>query len=317
MMNHNPDPNNFTTAEAARFLQLHDPAATAFTFQTFDDDSNRVDPSLVRVLHGPLEQHAAALTRLNDKGAGIFVTVNQTDLKGRKTENITKVRAVFVDLDGAPIEPVMRNRVKPHIIVATSHEKFHCYWLVRDLPLDAFASVQRAIANRYGGDTAICDLPRVMRLPGFYHRKREPFLIRIISTNQTPPYPASYFERAPAEQHTPGDKDDPATDRDIILAAGALEVLPPAMEWKNRNYIGMATWRATDGHIEGFEAWCRWLKRSGRFNEQAAEKQWRRYSKSEPVKLGLGTLIFLANEVDPEWRQKLTDALTAMWRRAS
>jgi hypothetical protein len=43
---------------------------------------------------------------LNREGAGVFVTVNETDLKGRTAKNITSVRAVFVDLDGAPLEPV-------------------------------------------------------------------------------------------------------------------------------------------------------------------------------------------------------------------
>ncbi|MGY2905232.1 DNA-primase RepB domain-containing protein [Bradyrhizobium sp. URHC0002] len=291
---------------AARFLKLLDPDATSFTFQTVDDDRDRNRPQLRRVLHGNLDQHVAILTRLNNKGAGVFVTVNETDLKGRKAENVVQIRAVFLDLDGSPLQPVLENQVQPHIVVETSAGKFHAYWRVKDLPLDDFQGVQQAIANRYQGDSSVCDLPRVMRLPGFYHRKREPFRVRIYSSIETPPYPASYFERPPAEPHRSGDKEE-VTTREIILATAALEVLPPAMEWKNRNYIGMATWRATDGHDEGLEAWCRWLERSGRFNERAARRQWKRYCKSKPVKLGLGTLIFLADVADPEWREKLVE----------
>ena len=37
--------------EAARFLTALDPDATAFTFQTFDDEQERKDTKLVRVLH--------------------------------------------------------------------------------------------------------------------------------------------------------------------------------------------------------------------------------------------------------------------------
>ena len=68
--------------EAARFLTALDPDATAFTFQTFDDEQERKDTKLVRVLHGTLTQHAKTLLSLNARGAGIFVTVNETDGTG-------------------------------------------------------------------------------------------------------------------------------------------------------------------------------------------------------------------------------------------
>jgi hypothetical protein len=38
--------------------------------------------------------------RLNAGGAGVYVTVNQTNGKGRKATDIVRVRALFVDLDG-------------------------------------------------------------------------------------------------------------------------------------------------------------------------------------------------------------------------
>lgn len=51
-----------------------------------------------------------------------------------------------------------------------------------------FRPLQHALANKFGGDPSVCDLPRVMRLPGFIHQKRAPFLSRIISLEQRPPY---------------------------------------------------------------------------------------------------------------------------------
>src|SRR5262245_34977334 len=86
---------------AERFLRALDPEATRFTFQTFDDNKDRKDKSVARVLHGTLAEHWGTLVKLNEQGAGIFVTINRTDLKGRTAENITGIRAVFVDLDGA------------------------------------------------------------------------------------------------------------------------------------------------------------------------------------------------------------------------
>jgi hypothetical protein len=186
-----------TTApkDAARFLACLDPEATSFTFQTFDDNAERRDKTLARIFHGPLAERAAELARLNALGAGIFVTVNETDGKGRKKQNIIRVRAVFVDLDGAPLEPVMANGRRPHIIVETSPGKWHAYWLA-DLPLDRFGPVQKTLIGQFGSDPSVHDLPRVMRLPGYEHRKGKPFLIEIKSTNDHAPFSAADFPKA-------------------------------------------------------------------------------------------------------------------------
>ena len=155
-----------------------------FTFQTFDDDQSRKDKNLVRVLHGTLNRHGTTLKTLNQNGAGIFVTVNQTNLKGRKAANIVKVRAAFLDLDGSPVEPVLDHTLEPNIIVESSPARWHAYWLC-ELPCEEFSAVQLGLAEKFNGDTSVHDLPRVMRLPGFYHlkcgvgRKLEPFLTRI------------------------------------------------------------------------------------------------------------------------------------------
>jgi RepB DNA-primase from phage plasmid/Primase C terminal 2 (PriCT-2) len=298
--------NNPDIAEAARFLKLHDPNATGFTFQTIDDDNKRDSGHLRRVMHGSLEKCAARLVKLNRQGAGVFVCINQTTLCDRRIrENIVRVRAIFADLDGAPLDPVLAHHIKPHIIVETSPRKFHRYWLVVGLPLDEFFSVQKALAEKFGGDPSVCDLPRIMRLPGFHHRKREPFLVRIISSNiDTPAYPHAIFGRKAPEQHNSGEK-QPATNRDVLMTIAALRVIPSTLIWHHRCYIGMAVFRATDGAVEGFEAWAAWLKKSGRYSDTHTKKQWRKYFKSQPSKLGLGTLVFLADAADPNWRDWL------------
>lgn len=179
---------------SAQFLRRLDDQAETWTFQTFDDDSGRKDKSLVRTLHGTLEQHAAALVHLNDQGAGVFVTVNETDGTARKAENITRVRAIWVDLDGAPLEPC-RDWEEPHVIVQTSPGKWHAYWLIEGLeaahmPLDTFKSEfrsrQETLIRAFNSDKSVNDLPRVMRLPGFYHRKGEPFLTHEVETISFP-----------------------------------------------------------------------------------------------------------------------------------
>ena len=106
--------------EAEAFLTALAGQDAQFTFQTFDDVKvwseekqkmiPRKDtpnaPNVVRVFNGTFNAHKHTLAALNAKGAGVYVTVNQTDLKGRKEANIVKVRALFVDLDGSPIQPI-------------------------------------------------------------------------------------------------------------------------------------------------------------------------------------------------------------------
>jgi hypothetical protein len=167
--------------EAARFLALLDAAATRFTFQTFDDNKDRRDKTLARVLHGSLDQHWATLARLNSLGAGIFVTINETDFKGRTAANIVRVRALFLDCDGAPLP---QDGPRRHIAVESSTGRFHAYWKPNGIALADFGQMQKLIARRWHGDQSVNDLCRVMRLPGFVHRKGEPFLTRILEERE-------------------------------------------------------------------------------------------------------------------------------------
>lgn len=197
--------------DAARFLKCLDPEATSFTFQTFDDNKERAkawkaanpksggDPKYTRVLNGTLADHGAELVRFNALGAGIYVTINETDLKGRKGQNIVRVRAVFVDLDGAPLDPVIANGHTPHIVTETSSGKWHVFWRVADMPLDQFGPVQEALAAKFNSDASVHDLSRVMRLPGFEHRKGAPFLIKIKTTGDHAPFTAGDFPTAREE----------------------------------------------------------------------------------------------------------------------
>jgi hypothetical protein len=154
-----------------------------FTFQTFADievEGRR----LVRVLHGSLNQHFDTLAALNAAGAGIYVTVNQTDGKGRAAENITHVRAQFVDLDGASLAPVLAWSLKPRIVIETSPGKFHAYWLVTkeaSIDFDGFRERQRQLVKLFNADPKCIDPPRVLRLAGFIHRKAAPFRCRIVN----------------------------------------------------------------------------------------------------------------------------------------
>ncbi|MDP1649654.1 MAG: DUF3987 domain-containing protein [Rubrivivax sp.] len=172
--------------DAARFLDMM-AEGEPVTFQTFDDGGGK-RRELATVLHGTLEQHVQRLQAYNTRGAGVFWTVNHTDGAGRETENVTGVRAVFVDLDHAPLQPVLAAGVEPHAVIGSSPGKWHVYWLVADCALAQFKPMQKALAAKFNGDISVHDLPRVLRVPGFVHRKGEPFRTRIVSLEAFQPY---------------------------------------------------------------------------------------------------------------------------------
>lgn len=181
-MNTNLKPN---LQAAQAFLTMLDRTGI-FTFQTIHDNKDRKNSSLNRVFHGKLDQHAETLVRLQQKGAGIFVMVNKGDgiaHEGKSTcrtaSSVIAIRALFADLDGAPLQPVL-DALQPDIVVETSPGRWHCYWLVDDCPLEEFTPRQKQLAAKFNGDPVVIDLPRVMRLPGFFHLKAKPFMTRVI-----------------------------------------------------------------------------------------------------------------------------------------
>ena len=165
------------------------------TFQTFYDGKEK-RPALSKIMHGWNEKNLERLIDINTQGAGVFLMVNEGDGEGRSTNNVVAVRAVFVDLDGAPLEPIIASGIEPHLTVESSSGNYHAYWLVSDCPLDQFGLMQQALAKRFNADKSVHDLPRVMRVPGFYHQKGEPFQTRILSNNaDLPPYSLADFKK--------------------------------------------------------------------------------------------------------------------------
>lgn len=162
------------------------------SWQTFDD-AKAGRTYLARIAHGGAQAAMLdELARLNEAGAGIFLMVNAGDGRGRTAENVVAVRALFVDLDGAPVQPVLNARPTPHLIVETSPGRFSAFWIVRRCKPHAerFRAAQAALARKFNGDPKVIDLPRVMRVPGFLHRKGDPFLSHVLLDFNAPPYSA-------------------------------------------------------------------------------------------------------------------------------
>jgi len=151
---------------ARRFLGLLDPTTNIFLFQTFAEtpDAKR-DPDhngkYLRTLYGTFDQHVEQLIALNRQGAGVFVTVQDTDGCRRKKENVTRIRAVFQEADQADVPTLP---CKPHIEVESSPGKFHRYILTEDALREEFESVQQRLVDDYGSDANAKDRSRGLRV---------------------------------------------------------------------------------------------------------------------------------------------------------
>jgi hypothetical protein len=177
---------------ARAYLQALDPLSTEFTFQTFPEAPG-APRSLARVFHKKFEDIAPKLVELNQQGAGVFVMLNAGDgieHDGRATcrtnANVLRVRVAYLDLDGAPVEPVINSPVPPAILIESSPGRYQAIWPVSDCTLEEFGSRQVALARRFGGDESVKDLARVARIPGFYHQKAAPFMSRLLSPVPAP-----------------------------------------------------------------------------------------------------------------------------------
>ena len=287
-----PAPAAIDRSETERFLALLDPSTDEFTFSAFDDEKKkRVTENFIQ---GTLDARLAELAKFNARSAGIFVMVNAGDGKGRKGEFVTHVRAVWQD-DDQQWEGTFP--LPPSIVVQTSIDRFQRYWLVDGLTADDHEAVMERMVSDYGSDIGAKDLPRVLRLPGFLHRKREPnYLVRIIEASGKrysreeilaafPPIerekPAPYAPRA----IEPGD-DDEERLRD------ALATIPPSSR-EIRVSVGMAL----KDHYgpSGFEAWEHWLSSSP--NESNKSKLAERRSRWTGFKghgLTVGSVFHLA-----------------------
>jgi hypothetical protein len=274
---------------AGRFLHLLDPAARDFTFQAFDERG--VDASLARNT-----SDRAEIVRLYEQGAGVYVTVNETNLIGRKSENIKRVRAIWQEDDeghGGPFP------LEPSLVIETSPAHFHRYWLVvDDWPANEqgradFAAVMERMVSSYGCDHRAKDLCRVLRVPGFLHRKdpMQPHMVRIMEASGRR-YTREQILRAfpPIERETYSTTSEwrPA-DCEETRVIDALRAIP-AHDRDVWLQIGMAL-RDELGDC-GRLIWDNWSATCPeKFRDRDQDRTWRSFRRNG---IGIGTLFYHA-----------------------
>jgi hypothetical protein len=270
---------------AQTFLERLDPGCEVFEFRTFDDDTRRGAKSLISTRRGTLAAKWRTLQSINETGAGIFVTVNDTDGRGVKAENITRLRAVWQDDDGGGV--VDNFPLPPSMVVRTSTGKAHRYWFADALTPEQFKGVMACMVANYGSDAGVIDTARVLRLPGTVHMKASPELVTIeddTGARYTGEELAAAFP-APAEPERPPASNvvpmrPPGSSTPIFPNSRRADIesaLPfiPADARDTWYKVGMAL-KAEFGEA-GRGLWDDWSKASGKFNARDQERVWRSF----------------------------------------
>lgn len=259
---------------AREFLEALDPEAEYFTFQTFTDAKPRPRPDpLAGHKTGSLDELAQWLISRNERGAGVFVTVNETDGKGRERENITRARAVWQEDDGEG-KPLP---LEPHIEVESSPGKAHRYILVDGMTTDEQQAVQRRLVTEYGSDPDAATLERVLRVPGFYHRKGKPHQVRLLKAERFLPYPRDRVLKAlppVTVQASPSRvANAPATE---YADEQTLRELRSALAWINPDgrdeYMRQGCRLRGLGDVTGRGLWLEWAQQSSKWQPADAQE---------------------------------------------
>jgi putative DNA primase/helicase len=292
-----------------------DPGAPGFTYQTFDDvkvdGKARKDPSLTRVFHGSLDDRWNELVDLNRRGAGVFITVNETDGRGREAKNVVRVRAVWQDDDAGHGWTVP---LKPSIVVSTSPGKAHRYLLVDGLSFDDHAAAMAVMVDQHGSDKNAKDISRVLRLPGFVHMKEQhkPYLVRIVDGEgrrysredilKALPPPAQ--RRRTASKAALLGKLALMGDDDVARYKSAVAFLHEETDgadlhdrdtWLDH---GMALHHATNGNEQGFLLWCEASEQYAprKYDAKDQQKTWDSFKASAVKPLTLATIFKRATD---------------------
>ena len=186
-------------------------------------------------------------------------------------EDIQAVNALYADIDAkdygsktAAAEHIKQLDHKPSVIV-DSGGGYHCYWLFeKPFVLDSLLkeeiakSLQERWVTYVGGDKAVHDLARILRLPGTLNYKYDPpRRVRVVASNYDRVYdPVGLEKRLPAvDEHRGVDDDKPAIPQVAKPnTLGLQEIVSKAQAAKGGEKF-TELWRAWDeGYASASEA---------------------------------------------------------------
>jgi len=270
------------------------------------------------------------LQRRNADAAAVYCAVNEFNGK-RKKANLKRIRGVHMDGDGLTDEQIeaVKSRLKPTMVVQSSTpERVQMYWLLADgqkMDLETAEGINRRLAEDWGGDTNAKDVTRLLRLPGFMHRKYADegciYPVKMIECSGVlymaqklaEAFPPKPKERKAAKQGAgdaldiPGkppagptsgmlqhlvNEPPPETPKNIEMVKSMLAVLDADME---RSAWMLIVWSVLSLDWDcGEELACEWSQRGKKFTEEGFQNV---VGSFDPTRgITFGTLVHYAQE---------------------
>jgi P4 family phage/plasmid primase-like protien len=324
--------------ELARFIDATFRYAdddTHAALRTFAEGSSEVLDSVRVRLNGAgldtLVDHAVrqATKAANARRPAVFAPPVATFVGDRARErDLANGLVLSVEADHAP--GIARRNLEfvlgpPTVVVASGgqwidpesgeiEDKLHLHWRCREPsrsePEHVVLKRARALACAFAGaDATAVSLVHPLRWAGSWHRKREPRLARIIGLRPDVEIePSEVVELLEplipvksASGRRGGPQHDSELDDDDLEALGEI-IANPDREWADWNRLGMAFFAASNGSEAGFAAFERVSQRSAKYDASETRRRWEHFHRSPPHRLGPGTLIYEARQVDPEFR---------------
>ena len=209
---------------------------------------------------------------------------------------------------------------------AEVEDKLHGHWRLQKTASTAedIAKLKRAreLATKLvGGDATNVPLSHPIRWPGSWHRKveAEPRMAVIETVDADREIDldvalAALTEAAQAAgifvstQRTPGDEPQAG----LSLVGAALGAIARGSNYTDERdqwiRVGMATHAATGASESGFAAFDRFSAKFPKYDADDARRTWDSF---KPTQIGAGTLIYLADEAQPGWREEYGAKLEA------
>lgn len=309
---------------------------THAVLRTFAEGSNEVLGTVRVPLNGAgldgLVDHAVhqATKAANARRAAVFAPPISTFL-GRRTREQDLGNGLVISVEADHASAVARRNLEyvlgPATVVVASggewtdphtgvvEDKLHLHWRCREpsrsTPEHASLKRARALACAFvGADATAVSLVHPLRWPGGWHRKKQPRLARIVDLKPDVEIdPSEAIELLEPLIPMPRTRGPSRAGRVAIseldeqdLAALSEIIANADRDWADWNRLGMALFAASSGSEAGFAAFDRISRRSVKYDTNETRRRWEHYRQFPPDRLGPGTLVYEARQVDPTLR---------------
>lgn len=288
-------------------VTLRDDGLTAITDAAVRQASKAANRSSPAVFAPPVATFLGNRTRERDLANGLVIAVEADQnpfIALRNLQSVIGFSTISVASGGNWSDPN----------TGEVHEKRHAYWRCVE-PSRSAAEHNRLkharwLACRFvGADRTAITNVHPMRWPGSWHRKAEPRLARIVDCRAAmeidpeevidlldPLVPRSGSGRTRSSGASPCE-----LSAEDLSALGEI-IANNDRDWADWNRLGMAFFAASGGDDAGFEAFDTVSRKSAKHVQTVTRDRWEHYRTSPPDRLGPGTLIFEARQVEPSFR---------------